>query len=88
VIHVTALLSSLLILLAPVLRFRSTNGVLSFPRLAGTGLSAFLLVTVGSWAITRGIFRDQQIGYAARHIRFGQDATATEEKPAADKPHP
>jgi hypothetical protein len=52
------------------------------------GSIATILTVVAEWAVVRGIYGDKQAGYAAKHIRFGPDATATKEKPKGGLPHP
>jgi hypothetical protein len=52
------------------------------------GLVAGGLSVVADWAIVRGIYGDRPASNAAKHIRFGPDATATKEKPKAGVPHP
>jgi hypothetical protein len=58
------------------------------PRTILVGLAATAFSVVGEWAIVRGIYGDRPAGSAARHIRFGPDATATTEKPNPGLPHP
>jgi hypothetical protein len=58
------------------------------PRTILVGLVAAAFSVVGEWAIVRSIYGDRPAGSAARHIRFGPDATATTEKPNPGLPHP
>ncbi len=88
VIHLNAVLCSILVLVTPPLRAAANDAALSFGRLLRGGLVTAVLASVVPWAVIRGMYREQQIGYASRHIRFGPEATATTEKPSADKPHP
>ena len=58
------------------------------PRTVLAGLVAGAVSVLADWAVVRGIYGDRQAGFAARHVRFGPDATATREKPTANLPHP
>ncbi len=91
VIQVNAILCTALILRAPGLAETLPAGQVSsvpWSKLAWRGLATLILATALPWASLRLLNGDQQIGYASRHIRFGPQATATREKPAADRPHP
>jgi hypothetical protein len=52
------------------------------------GASLIALTIAGCWGATRAIYGDQVAGGNSRQIRFGNESTATREKPAADRPHP
>lgn len=52
------------------------------------GVALIVVSVVGSWGAVRAIYGDQVAGKIKRQIRFGPDATATTEKPAAGQPHP
>jgi hypothetical protein len=52
------------------------------------GLIAASLSVVADWAIARGIYGDRPAPNAGKHIRFGPNATATNEKPKPGVPHP
>ncbi len=52
------------------------------------GLMATALSLIADWRIVRAIYGDTFAGFAAKHIRFGPEATATSEKPKPSQPHP
>ena len=52
------------------------------------GLMAAALSIIADWAMIRGLYGDRQASHAAKHIRFGPNATATKEKPPPGKQHP
>lgn len=52
------------------------------------GLMATAISVTADWRIVRAIYGDTFAGYAAKHIRFGPEATATTEKPKPSQPHP
>jgi hypothetical protein len=56
--------------------------------LLAVGLMATVLSIAVDWAMVRAVWGNQFAGHAALHIRFGPNATATKEKPAANQPHP
>ncbi len=60
----------------------------SVKRTLAAGLSGMLVCVVLTWAVVRAIFGDQVAGTIKRQIRFGAEATATTDKPAAGQPHP
>jgi hypothetical protein len=93
VIHLNAVCCSLLVLLCvPVPIDPPVTPALAMPgalrRVIGIGLLATVLSIAVDWAIVRAVWGNQFAGHAALHIRFGPNATATKEKPAATKPHP
>jgi hypothetical protein len=55
---------------------------------AAAGLIAALVSIAADWGIIRAIYGDSFAGFAAKHIRFGPNATATTEKPKEGQPHP
>jgi hypothetical protein len=57
-------------------------------KVAVVGLLAACFSILADWAIVRGLYGDRPATNAAKHIRFGPDATATKEKPKAGVPHP
>ena len=57
-------------------------------RLALVGLLTMIFTVFGAWGIVRGLYGDQFAGQARLHVRFGPNATATPDKPAAGQPHP
>jgi hypothetical protein len=57
-------------------------------RAVAAGLICAALSLVADWGITRAMYGDQQAAGAAKHIRFGPNATAVAEKPKAGQPHP
>jgi hypothetical protein len=93
VIHFNAVVCSLLVLLcaptAPV-SFAAPSGLApgALRRVIALGLLGTILSLAADWAATRAVWGNQFAGHAALHIRFGSNATATKEKPAAGKPHP
>lgn len=58
------------------------------PRTILVGVVATACSVIMDWAVVRGIYGDRQAGFAAKHIRFGPEATATIEKPRPELPHP
>jgi len=58
------------------------------PKTILVGLVAAALSVLVDWSVVRGIYGDRQVGFAARHIRFGPDATASKAKPDPSLPHP
>ncbi len=52
------------------------------------GMLATVISLLADWGLTRVMFGNELAGFSAKHIRFGPDATATTEKPAAGQPHP
>ena len=52
------------------------------------GLLCAALSLLADWGITRAMYGNDLAGFSTKHIRFGQDATATTEKPKAGQPHP
>jgi hypothetical protein len=58
------------------------------PRTILAGCLAAVVSVAADWAVVRGIYGDRPVGGAAKHIRFGPNATATKEKPGAAAPHP
>ena len=70
----------------PVL-VRELNWGRLLPKTMGIGLVAAAMTVAAEWAVVRGIYGNQQAGYAARHIRFGPDATVYD-KPKRGAPHP
>jgi hypothetical protein len=92
VIHFNAVACSLLMLLCVPAPFAPTVAAvvkpLSLRRVAALGLLGTILSLAADWAVTRAVWGNQFAGHAALHIRFGSNATATKEKPAAGKPHP
>jgi hypothetical protein len=57
-------------------------------RTAAAGLIAAAVSIAADWAVVRAIWGDTFAGFAAKHIRFGPNATATTEKPKDGQPHP
>jgi hypothetical protein len=93
VIHLNAACCSLLVLLCVPAPFTlPASPALAMPgalrRVICIGLLATVLSIGTDWAIVRTVWGNQFAGHAALHIRFGPNATATKEKPAAGKPHP
>jgi hypothetical protein len=93
VIHVNAALCTLLVLFCPTSPSTGVECSLEnlralLKRTAAWGTIALVLTVAADWAIVRAVYGDQFAGYAARHIRFGPNATATKEKPRPDQPHP
>jgi len=93
VIHLNAVLCSLLVLLAPPASQTAPEpgefpprGFL--PKLAAIGLLAALLSVAVDWATVRAVWGDNFAGQASMHIRFGANATVKKEKPPANQPHP
>lgn len=52
------------------------------------GMAVLAIGIVISWGTVKLMFGDQVAGNIKRQIRFGAEATATKEKPAAGQPHP
>ncbi len=52
------------------------------------GMLATVLSLLADWGLTRVMYGNELAGFSTKHIRFGPDATATTEKPAAGQPHP
>ena len=52
------------------------------------GMLATALSLLADWGLTRAMYGNELAGFSAKHIRFGPEATATTEKPAAGQPHP
>lgn len=52
------------------------------------GMLATVISLLADWGLTRAMYGNELAGFSAKHIRFGPDATATTEKPAAGQPHP
>ncbi len=93
VIHVNAVLCTLLVLLGTPARAvpseRSLDGLGRLvKRTVAWGCLGLVVSVTTDWAIVRSVYRDQPSGFAGRHIRFGPNATATKEKPRTDQPHP
>jgi hypothetical protein len=93
VIHLHALLCSLLVLLCLPLQLDFATALDAArrritARIVTVGLVGTVLSVGADWVIVRSIYGDQFAGHAGRHIRFGPDATATRQTPPADKPHP
>jgi hypothetical protein len=93
VIHLNAVICCLLVLLwtpsplaAPIPAAPPSLGLLR--RVLAVGLLGTVLSIAADWVIVRAVWGNQFAGHAALHIRFGPNATATKEKPAANKPHP
>jgi hypothetical protein len=93
VIHLNAVICSLFVLLclpsppavlAPAVE--PMSGLIR--RVLAVGLMATVLSIAVDWAMVRAVWGNQFAGHAALHIRFGPNATATKEKPAANQPHP
>jgi hypothetical protein len=59
-----------------------------FKKTAAAGLIAAAASVVVDWGVVRAIYGDTFAGFAAKHIRFGPNATATTEKPKEGQPHP
>lgn len=93
VIHLNAVICSLFVLLCipsplavPIPAMQPMSGLVR--RVVAVGLLGTLLSVAADWAIVRAVWSNQFAGQAALHVRFGPNATATKEKPAANKPHP
>jgi hypothetical protein len=56
-------------------------------RTAVVGVGAFLLTTGINWGVVRAIYGDRFAGHAKLHIRFGPNATVSEQ-PEPGQPHP
>ncbi|MEP7272061.1 MAG: hypothetical protein ABI882_11195 [Acidobacteriota bacterium] len=63
-------------------------GSWSMRRTIAAGFAGMVICVVLSWAVVRAIFGDQVAGAIKRQIRFGPEATATTDRPAAGQPHP
>jgi hypothetical protein len=91
VIHLNAVVCSVLVLLWPVrlqrpdLEDRSVTGW-SLVGVAGAGLLAMSAVTVGASFGTRAIHGSEFVGHGGYHTRFGPDALPP--RPKRGEPHP
>jgi len=92
VIHLNAVIVTVLVLLGPGSATRVAGPTLGFKimlrRAMVWGALGFVLSVAMDWMVVRTVWGDQFAGYANRHIRFGPDATASKAKPRPDQPHP
>jgi hypothetical protein len=59
-----------------------------FRKILLLGACGLVFSILANWAFVRLLYGDHPARQAARHIRFGPNATATKEKPAPGTPHP
>jgi hypothetical protein len=90
VIFLNAVLLTAIVLLAPARPAVAPAQLLPFNlrRIAISSLLALVLITAIGWTGKRLLFGDAFAGHAAKHVRFGPDATATKAKPQPGKTHP
>jgi hypothetical protein len=92
VIFLNAVVCTLLVLSHARRDTTATTASLDFRPLLrsaiAVGAACMLLSVLAEWGIVRMIYGDRFAGEAGLHIRFGPKATATDNKPAANKPHP
>jgi hypothetical protein len=92
VIHVNAVLCTLLVLLSQPSAVSGGRLVKDYTLLLRRTLAigtagAFLWITA-AWGIVRAVYGDRFAGHAGLHIRFGPNATATPAPPTPGQPHP
>jgi hypothetical protein len=92
VLQVNALLLTLGVVLSePVLCSVMPAGIRWWRLLGRTvalGTTGFILSVTADWVAVRLLYGDRPAGFHRLHIRFGPDATATQEKPKPGQPHP